>query len=123
MGIDVYSHNKIIPNSCKGIVPPKATKAIRFCIGRELFNLPIGLIIYAGRNQYNHWNDDPYNITFTVFNILSVAHYHDIWHDLAYELSNLSITIYAQEILIGALMWLSYEDYFNEMKELLVNNV
>jgi hypothetical protein len=30
----------------------------QFCVGREIGDLPIGMIIYAGRNQYNHFDDD-----------------------------------------------------------------
>jgi hypothetical protein len=33
------------------------SRITRFCIGRRVGNVPIGLIVYAGHNQYNHVND------------------------------------------------------------------
>lgn len=29
----------------------------KFCVGREIENMPIGLIIYAARNQFNHMDE------------------------------------------------------------------
>lgn len=43
---------------------PKATRwkkktafelPVKFCIGRDLDHLPLGMVVYAGRNQYNHF--------------------------------------------------------------------
>src|SRR3990170_1309756 len=36
----------------KGVNPPPI-----FCVGRLVRNIPIGLLIYAGRVQYNHWEE------------------------------------------------------------------
>lgn len=30
---------------------------VDFCVGREVGHLPIGMLVYAGRNQYNHFDD------------------------------------------------------------------
>lgn len=55
MGIRYFSRNTSIPASCASVVPARVKAAVPFCIGRELHGLPIGLIIYDARNQYNHW--------------------------------------------------------------------
>lgn len=118
-GIRVFSKGTGIPESCRSIVPEKAKGARPFCVGEELFGLPKGLLVYAGRNQYNHWESDPFDITRKVFNRLTDAHYDNPFRDLAYDLGNPSITIYANEVLLGALRWYDYDTYFREMNELL----
>jgi len=46
-------------------LPPK------FCVGREVGPLPIGMFVYAGRNQYNHFDDDRLEVVNeVVFNYL-----------------------------------------------------
>ncbi len=122
MGIRYFSRNESIPESCREIVPVEAKQAIPFCIGKELYGLPIGLIIYAARNQYNHWDDeDPHKITTSVFNMLSSCFREDMFHDLAFSLSNPGITVYANEVLLTALGWGTYEKYLSEMGALLSN--
>src|SRR5262249_41111169 len=60
MAIRLYSQNETIPPNCAMFEPiPKA--AIPFCIGKECHGIPTGLIIYAGRNQYNHWDEPDHN--------------------------------------------------------------
>lgn len=53
-GIELYSNN--IHNSTDLSLGCN-TKVLKFCIGREIRNVPSGLIIYAGRNHYNHIED------------------------------------------------------------------
>ena len=64
---------KKIPAPCKAIFKGKeASEAKNFCIGRLIYGIPIGLIIYAGRNQYSHMEDKKYKeITARVFNHLT----------------------------------------------------
>ncbi|MFC2019834.1 hypothetical protein ACFLU4_07830 [Chloroflexota bacterium] len=122
MGIRYFSRNESIPESCKRIVFAKDKTAIQFCIGKELYGLPIGLIIYAARNQYNHWDDeDPYKITTNVFNMLASCFREDVFNDLAFSLGNPGITVYANEVLFTALGWGTYEKYLSEMGALLSN--
>jgi len=121
IGIDYFSKNQNIPDSFKDVINPKSEKVKKFCIGKELYEVPIGLIVYAGRNQYNHWNDeDPYKIKINnkIFEKLTIAFYKNMFSDLAFDLSNPSITIYAKEILLIALKWYNYDIYYKEMKEL-----
>ncbi len=119
MGIQYFSRNTVIPASCRDIVP-KNHRATRFCVGKELYGLPIGLIVYAARNQYAHWDkEDLHEINRKIFQGLSLAHYADPLRDLAYDLSNPTITIYANEVLLGALKWTTYETYVAEVTALL----
>ena len=74
MGIRYFSHNETIPDSCKNILSEWQKGAIPFCIGKEIYGLPCGLIIYGARNQFNHWDDEnPHIITRRVFDVLSEA--------------------------------------------------
>ncbi|MGB2585692.1 MAG: hypothetical protein WBC72_06065 [Pseudolabrys sp.] len=82
--------------------------------------IPAGLIIFAGRNQYNHWDEDwSHPTTKEIFDALSRAFWNIPSSDLAFDLSNPTIPIYAHEILVTALGWDSYEKYLGEMTELL----
>ncbi len=120
MAIRLYSRNNSIPSNFASLVRPSKKAAIPFCIGQEQHGVPIGLIIYAGRNQYNHWDDEEsHEITKNVFDALSVAFYPNMSFDLAFDLSNPTINIYANEILLIALGWRSYDKYLAEMKSLL----
>lgn len=68
MAIKLYSKNKIknsflsdnerYVNENKSLYKFREDKTfefnIKFCVGREIESMPIGLIIYAARNQFNH---------------------------------------------------------------------
>ena len=118
-GIRLFSSNKVIPDDCKDIVPPAANSVIPFCVGKRKFGLPVGLIIYAARNQYAHWEEDPHQVTTNVFRHLVITFWDNPLYDLAYDLDNPTIDIYANEILLGGLNWTTYEKYRTEMEELL----
>ena len=45
----------------------------RFCVGRDIGHLPLGMIVYAGRNQYNHFYE---NKRLAVVNELVFNHLH-----------------------------------------------
>jgi hypothetical protein len=118
-GIRLFSANNIIPDDCIDIVSPKAKSAIPFCIGKRLYGLPLGLIIYAARNQYAHFEEDPHQVTSNVFHQLTIAFWDNPLYDLAFDLGNPTIDIYANEILLGGLNWTTYEKFRSEMEELL----
>jgi hypothetical protein len=118
-GIRVFSKNETVPDYCADIVPSSANKVIPFCVGDELFGLPVGLIIYAARNQYAHWEEDPFAITTKVFRRLAIAFSDNLTYDLAFVLENPTIDIYANEILLGGLRWTTYEKYRSEMEKML----
>lgn len=120
MAIRLYSRNGSIPANCSRLVQPPHKSAIPFCIGQERHGIPTGLIVYAARNQFNHWDDkEPHEVTKNIFGALSAAFYDNILSDLAFELSNPTINVYANEVLLLALGWKSYDTYLAEMKALL----
>jgi len=124
MGIRLFSRQDSIPASGERLVRSnKGTiikAAIPFCIGQERHGIPVGLIIYAARHQYNHWDDEePHDVTRNVFRALSTAFYNSMWSDLAFELSNSTINVYASEILLVALGWTTYDRYLAEMGSLI----
>lgn len=81
---------------------------------------PTGLIIYAGRNQYAHWDAERlYEINEWVFEKLYDAFSDNPLSDLTFDFRNPTINIYAGELLLVALGWYSYEIYLAEMKQLL----
>jgi len=119
-GIRLYSHNETIPPNCAMLVEPSQETVIPFCIGKECYGIPTGLIIYAGRNQYNHWDEEESRrSTSKIFSALSVAFWDNPLSDLAFDLGNPTIPIYASEIVFTALGWGSYEKYLVEMTDLL----
>jgi hypothetical protein len=123
IAIRLYSRNETIPPSCAMLVEPSQKTVIPFCIGKECHGIPTGLVIYAGRNQYNHWDEeDSHSATTKIFSALSAAFLNNPLSDLAFDLGNPTIPIYASEILFTALGWNSYEKYLVEMAELLPND-
>ena len=120
MAIWLYKPPASIPKSLAHLVKPSHLAA-RFCTGKECHGVQTGLIIYAARNQYNHWGEgeDLNALNKFIFDRLAQAFDDDIFADLAFELTNPTINIYANEILLTALRWHSYEIYLAEMKQLL----
>lgn len=46
-----------------------------FCVGRDIGDLPLGVVVYAGRNQYNHFGERRLSeLNEAVFN-----HLHNMW--------------------------------------------
>ena len=117
-GIRLFSTNDAIPEDCSEFVPQHAKAIAPYCIGKRVYGLPIGLILYAARNQYAHWEEDPHRVTANVFRQLSIAFRDNLTYDLAFDLGNPSIDIYANEILLGGLNWTTYERYREEMEDL-----
>lgn len=57
-----------------------------FCVGREIGDIPIGLIIFAARNQYNHFYEKRLNVVNEViFNYLNML-WPDPPNDLSFDL-------------------------------------
>jgi len=47
----------------------------RFCVGRDIGDLPLGVVVYAGRNQYNHFGEK----RLSVLNEVVFNHLHNMW--------------------------------------------
>lgn len=119
MAINQYSTNEVIPESCKDILTEKSNEVIKYCIGKEICGLPTGLIIYSARNQYNHWDKELRELNRKVFSKISYENRNNMLADLAYDLGNPTIIVYANEILLGLFHWNTYGIFRNELLEML----
>ena len=123
MGINLFSKNRAVPPEFVSNIK-MGTKVAKFCVGRIIRGVPIGLIIYAGRNQYNHMDDDsplrePNEF---IFNTLATNHGikgAEKVRDPAFDLKNEAIAIYSSNI-IYILGWDNYIAYISDMKDLLI---
>ena len=97
------------------------TTAEKLCLGREVHGIPIGLLIYAGRVQYNHWEDgQPSSVVAqAVFRELIMAYYGDTSFDMAYELEYPVPRPIAHYIVRLELNWRTYDDYITDIRFLL----
>jgi len=117
--IRLYSRNASVHANCAALGQPSQKSAIPFCIGGELHGIATGLIVYAGSSQYAHWDEEePRDVTKNVFRALSAAFHRDMLSDLALELSNPTINLYANEVLLVSLGWTSYDTYLTEVRSL-----
>ena len=113
--IECYSPVKRVPSELVAVVG-NSKPATPFCVGRELRGLPIGLIVYAGRNQHTHFNEKRYNkVNEAVFNQLAVFNH---LRDPGLDLANPLLESFASNITF-ILGWRSYEAYDEDMKGML----
>ncbi len=124
-GIDLFSENNVIESEYDELfdgVNDRAKENVkRYCIGREVNGVPIGLIIYAGRNQYNHIEAGSKltRLNKNIFNRLaSELPYTTTNMDPGLDLTNPALDCYSANIrhILG---WNSYESYKRDMKTLL----
>lgn len=122
-GIMLFSRNTTVPPKCEPLFEgvKRKEKKVRFCIGPLRHGVPEGLLIYAGRNQAAHWDDaqltDRLNVN--VFARLNRDFRQNELMDLAFDLSNPTIHVYANLVLMDALRWRTYGEYLRYMKNLL----
>lgn len=104
----------------------KRAKCLKFMIGRQVKHVPIGLMIYAGRNQYNHFDEDSLTdkVNIKVFEALAWEDgsefddgkdFKNPSFDLEYELTRVR-----SSIMLSALGWKTYPDYHADMRSLLL---
>lgn len=67
--------NRLLEECSKPRLNGKFVLPEDFCVGRDIGDLPIGMIVYAGRNQYNHHDAKRLTpVNEVVFNYL-----HQLW--------------------------------------------
>lgn len=117
MAIRLYSTNTAVNQDFADVV--KGNK-VAYCVGRLVRGVPLGLVIYAARNQYNHVDDghlrEP---SATVFDRLATNHgYGTNLRDPAFDLALGLVWNYPSNVtnLVG---WRSYAAYECDMKSLL----
>ena len=121
-GIRWFSRNSIIPDDFTISIGKQKKGLAPFCIGRYVRNVPIGLIIYAGRNQYNHMEgEELHEPNRTVFDYLARNHGHtsdEPFIDPSFDLNNTSLINYSANV-TALLGWRCYDNYFTDMSQLL----
>lgn len=122
VAIKEYSQNNSIDadDSKDFSISPKAN-VVKFCIGRRVHGIPLGLLVYAARIQYNHWEDGtPENpVAKAVFRKLYEHNRTNPMFDLAYMLNwpiHRPVTHY---VIRGEMGWRSYDHYINDIREML----
>jgi hypothetical protein len=117
MAIRLHSKNRLIPDEFHGIVNPSHAP---FCVGRRVRDVPIGLIIIAARNQYNHIEDgNLHKLSSGIFEWLATKHGFGLdIRDPAFDLDKNLAWNYASNV-TGLLGWRRYEDYVDDMRSLL----
>ena len=126
MGIQMFSDNDGIPEDMdKTLVSllEKYRKSRKFCIGRRVHDLPIGLIIYAGRNQYNHMADEKlHRLNQTIFELLA-RNYEGAKENSpkhpSFDLENDLLFNYSTNI-TALLGWRDYDSYYSDMESLII---
>ncbi|MEQ1848871.1 MAG: hypothetical protein ABL983_25245, partial [Nitrospira sp.] len=117
-GIECYSSNQAVPSSMQAVVGDSQS-AKPFCIGRKVLDVPIGLIIFAGRNQHTHYNEPKLNkVNVAVFERLALHPEVATVKDPAFDLDNSLLESYASNITF-ILGWRSYDAYAADLNSLL----
>ncbi len=117
--LECYSGNAFVPPSLAAVVKAGTAK---YCVGRLVRGLPLGIIIYAARNQHAHFNEGSLNEpSATVFEQLTTAHEHAAtvaFRDQAFDLQNPGVVSYAANVtaLIG---WRDYDAYYADLRAML----
>lgn len=126
MGIQWFSKTQEIPEALPEALYPlmqSRKELIKFCIGRKVRRVPIGLLIYAGRNQYNHMDDKKLSdLNTTIFNLLALG-YEDVMEqspkDPAFDLESVILINFSSNI-TTLLEWRNYKSYYTDMYSLIV---
>ncbi len=121
MAIEQYSHNETVDSASAGLSVSAKSRVRKFCVGRQVHGIPLGLLIYAARIQYNHRDEGvPKNpVPKAVFEALYQHYASDLTFDMAYALEWPSSRPVAHHILRHELRWMSYDDYITDMREAL----
>lgn len=66
--LELYSTNTTIPSDLPtGISTELKPNRAKYCVGRRVRGIPLGLIVYAGRNQHAHHEELPREPSLSVF--------------------------------------------------------
>lgn len=121
--VECFSKNTKVPLDWKQLINP-SNKPVSFCIGRPVRGVPLGLVIYAGRNQHTHFDDQSLREpSLEVFRRLALDHEYsqgreESFSDPAFDLSNVRNISFATNI-VHIMGWSSLEAYEKDMKDLL----
>ena len=115
--IEVFSTRTDVLPGWEGVMTEHST---RYGVGRIVRNVPLGLIVLAGRNQHMHFDDDkPRKLSVAVFDRLAIYHGRNTdpeIRDPAFDLRNDRLVSYAHNI-AAILKWDSYQAYEGDLRE------
>lgn len=115
---ECFSKQAPIPAGWKETV---TAHSARYCVGREIRKVPLGLVILAGRNQHMHFDEEPRNLTTAVFERLAIYHGRNTdpeVRDPAFDLRNERLVSYAHNV-VAILKWSSCETYEADLRKAL----
>ena len=114
--LEYYSTGGVVPPSLTTVVKPATQK---FCVGRMVRGVPIGLVVYAARNQHTHFNEPPLREPSTsVFERLTSGPEFGTslaFRDPAFDLRNPAILSFAANV-TALLGWRNYEQYIGDIR-------
>lgn len=113
-GLEIYSENKDLPQAWEGRINANLAK---FAVGREVRNVPLGLIVYAARNQHTHYNEKGlHRDNAHIFESLAALGGLDSpFRDQAFDLKNPKLDSYAGNV-TSLIEWRSIERYRQDMR-------
>jgi hypothetical protein len=119
--IRLHSTNTRIPDEAAAIGVTEGHASVAFSIGRLIHEIPIGLIIYAGRIQYNHWEDgEPWNkVAREILREVYLVHSSNPLFDLAYDLEFPSPKPVSHYLMRLELKWHGYSEFKSDILEML----
>ena len=114
--LDLYGKSVAIPPAWSDVVTERTAK---YCCGRLIRTVPLGLIIHAARNQHAHFDDPaPHRLTVKVFKLLATAHgYPTPQPNRTFDLS-IPMQSFASAI-VDLISWPTFEHYVTDMRALL----
>lgn len=119
--IELFSRNTTIPSDLSHLIG-EGSKAKIFCCGKHIRGVPVGLVIYAGRNQHMHFDDpDLREPSRSVLDLL--ASYFCLRTEMcvmdpAFDTENRKLVSLSANI-TGLIGWRSYDAYIKDMHALL----
>lgn len=121
VAIKEYSQKQIQPGEFAEFGVTLNSKTAKFCIGRLIHGIPLGLLVFAARNQFNHWEEgEPTNpVTKAVFEKLYLHYRFNPLCDLEYALEWPWFRPVTHFVLWDEMGWRSYEIYLEDMREML----
>ena len=117
--LEMYGQNTIVPQDLSSFIKAKYAK---FCVGRSVRTVPLGLVIYAARNQHTHFDDkDLREPSASIFNLLATAHGYggnELVVESAFDMDNPRLLSLASNV-TSLMGWRSYANYAKDMRALL----
>lgn len=116
--LEQYSTAVAVPGDWAQVIKGKHA---RYCVGRQVYGVPIGLVILAGRNQHMHFGEEPLREpNVTIFERLATFHTRasdPAYRDPAFDLDNKALVSFAHNI-TALLGWRSFDAYGRDLRAL-----